>query len=284
MPTRRRFLQWTGLGAAAALTAGAARADDPPPAVKNNIEPTVRSNLILGLASYTLRQFPLEKALAMTQRVGLRHLCLKDVHLPLASKPEEIDRIAAQVKAAGFELYGGGVIAMSKPADVDRAFEYAKRAGMKIIVGAPVPDLLPRVQEMVQKYDVRVAIHNHGPGDRFYPTPDVAYQKIQKLDRRIGLCIDVGHTVRSGINPAHAIEQYADRLLDVHVKDVTAVAPNGKCVEAGRGVIDFPELLRAFIKIRYTGVVAFEYEKDPDDPLPGLAESVGYVRGVLAAT
>jgi inosose dehydratase len=289
MSTRRRFLQYAGLGAA--FAAGAVRAEEPksqekntpPNPVKGSIEPIVRSNLTLGVASYSFRKFPLDKTLAMTQRLGIKHICLKDFHLPLKSTPEEIDRIVDQVKAAGLELYAVGVIAMAKQADVDRAFEYAERAGAKIIVGVPVQELLTAVEEKAKKHDISVAIHNHGPGDRFYPTPDVAYGRIQKLDRRIGLCIDVGHAVRSGINPAHAVEQYADRLLDVHIKDVSAIAANGQTVVAGHGVIDTPELLRALMKIRYPGVLAFEYEKDPDDPLPGLAESVGYIRGALAA-
>ncbi len=134
----------------------------------------------------------------------------------------------------------------------------------------------------MRKYDIRVAIHNHGPGDKVYPTPAVAYEKIKDLDRRIGLCIDIGHTARAGVDPSRAAEQFADRLLDIHMKDVTAATAKGVCIEAGRGVIDIPRFLRTLDRIGYAGMVSFEFEKDPADPLPGLAESVGYVRGVLA--
>ena len=138
------------------------------------------------------------------------------------------------------------------------------------------------MNEKVQKYDIRVAIHNHGPGDKVFPTPDVAYEKIKKLDRRIGLCIDIGHTARNGIDPSRAAEQFADRLLDVHMKDIHEATAAGHGVEIGRGVFDIPKFLRTLDKIGYAGFVSFEFEKDPNDPLPGLAESVGYVRGVLA--
>jgi len=218
----------------------------------------------------------------MAARVGLKHICLKEYHLSMKSTPEQIAAAVAKVKAAGIDLYGGGCIYMRKPAEVNRAFEYAKAAGMKTIVGIPVPSVLALVDKKVQQYDIRVAIHNHGPGDKIYPTPEAAYEKIKDLDHRVGLCIDIGHTVRAGVDPSRAAEQCADRLLDVHVKDVTANTAKGKTIEAGRGVIDLPGFLRTLDKIRYPGIVSFEFEKDGNDPLPGLAESVGYVRGVLA--
>jgi inosose dehydratase len=166
---------------------------------------------------------------------------------------------------------------------VDQGFEYAKAAGMRVIIAAPSVEMLPRINQQVQKYDIRVAIHNHGPGDKIFPTPDAACEKIKDLDRRVGLCNDVGHTLRIGGDPYRATEQCADRTFDVHIKDVTAAAASATELEIGRGVIDIPRLMRTLDKIRFAGIVSFEYEKDPDDPLPGLAESVGYVRGVLAA-
>ena len=195
-----------------------------------------------------------------------------------------VDRIqadAAEVRKAGLELYGGGVIQMGNEAEVNQAFEYAKAAGMTKIIGVPAPDMLPLVNDKVQQYDIAVCIHNHGPGDNVYTTPDMAYERIKTLDKRIGLCHDVGHTVRVGKDPAAISEQCADRLLDVHIKDVTAATAAGHSTPCGRGVIDLPRLLRTFMKIGYSGFLAFEYEEQPNDPLPGLAESVGYIRGVL---
>jgi sugar phosphate isomerase/epimerase len=246
-------------------------------------QPTNKPTMRLGLASYSLRKFPLADALRMTQRVALDHICLKSFHLPLDASPEEIASVAQQAKEAGIALYGGGVIRMSDEAEVNGAFAYAKAAGMTTIVGVPAPDVLPLVDGKVKEYDIKVAIHNHGPGDKVYPTPESAYEKIKHLDPRIGLCIDVGHTIRIGADPYESAEKYADRLHDLHIKDVSAANPKGKNIEIGRGVIDIPRLLKTLIRTGYSGVTAFEYEKDADDPLPGLAESVGFVRGVLAA-
>ena len=153
---------------------------------------------------------------------------------------------------------------------------------MTTIIGVPKHELLALVNKKVQEYDIKVAIHNHGPGDKVYPTPRSAYERITELDKRVGLCIDIGHTQRAGEDPSEAAEKFADRLLDVHIKDVSASTVEGKTVEMGRGVIDIPRFVKTLLKINYADVVSFEYEKDEQDPLPGVAESVGYVRGVLA--
>jgi sugar phosphate isomerase/epimerase len=238
----------------------------------------------LGLASYTLRNFDLDRALAMTHRVGLDRICLKSMHLPLDAKPEEIAAVAEKVKRAGLVLYGGGVISMKKERDITQALEYAKAAGMQTITAAPVPEVLPLLDQHVKKHDINIAIHNHGPGDRYFPTPQSVYDAVKPLDARIGLCIDIGHTVRIGADLLGSIRKCGDRLFDLHIKDVTAATEEGKGTPIGRGIIDFPGLVCALIDAKFKGVAAFEYEEQPDDPLPGLAESVGYLKGVLAAT
>ncbi|MCK5270344.1 MAG: sugar phosphate isomerase/epimerase [Sedimentisphaerales bacterium] len=276
---RRRFLQSMGLTAAVATT-GSCQMQTRTGQIAS--KKAVRK-FKLGLASYSLRKFKLEEALAMTKRVGLEYIALKSFHLPLESTLEEIIKATETIKKTGIELYGGGVIYMKDEKAVHQAFEYARAAGMKMIVGVPVPDVLGIVEGKVKEYDIMVAIHNHGPTDKIYPTPGSAYKKIKHLDRRIGLCNDIGHTQRAGVDPSESVLKYADRLIDVHIKDVSKAAKEGRTVEIGRGVIDIPKFIRTLTKINYTGIVSFEYEKDAADPLAGLAESVGYVKGVIAA-
>lgn len=280
--SRRHFLCWTATAATAVGCAGATTslvASDTPtgaPQAKAGLP------LKLGMASYTLRKFDLDKTLAMTKRAGLQYICLKSFHLPLEAKPDEIAAAAAMVARAGLTLYGGGVITMQKPAQVDQAFEYAKAAGMKVIVAAPSAEMLPAIEQKVKQYDLVVAIHNHGPGDKHFPTPASIYEKVQGLDKRIGLCMDIGHTVRIGADLIASTRKYADRLYDVHCKDITEASPKGRCIQLGRGVIDIPKFLRTLLEIKYAGVVSYEYEEEADDPLPGVAECVGYTHGVLA--
>ncbi len=277
---RRDFIKSAVFGASTVPFAGAARLFSSCSAM---ITAEKTSPFSLGLASYTLREFSLEQTIGMTRRLGLEKLVLKSMHLPLDSTDEFIRAATEKVRSGGLDLYGCGVVYMTNQAEVDQAFHYARTAGMRLIIGAPNHELLGYVNHKIQESDIALAIHNHGPEDKLYPTPASAYEKIRGLDRRLGLCIDVGHTVRAGVNPCEAAVRFADRLLDVHIKDVSAASKDGTTVEIGRGVIDIPAFLRTIFKIGYRGVLAFEYEKDGQDPLPGLAESVGYVRGVLKA-
>ena len=276
---RRDFLKAAGAGAAACATSTPGLAL----AMGRAEAPAVAVPFTLGMASYTLRQFPVDQAIEMTKRLGLTRICFKDFHLKLDAAPEVIADTVAKVKAAGLDLYAGGVIYMKSEAEVDRAFVYAKAAGFKMIIGVPTYDLLPYTNKKVQEYDMPVAIHNHGPDNPLFPTPQSAYERIASLDRRLGLCMDVGHTQRSGVDPAESAEKYFDRLFDIHIKDVSAPTAQGQTVEIGRGVIDIPKLLKVLTRLGFKGTLALEYEKDAKDPLAGSAESIGYLRGVLAA-
>jgi sugar phosphate isomerase/epimerase len=279
-PGRRKFIQSAALGMAAApliwrRAAGRESRDaGAPPFV---------SRLQLGLASYTLRAFTLDQAIGMTNRVGLRRIVLKSVHLPLDTPEAGIKAAAEKVRAAGLDLYGCGVVSMTNAAEVEQAFRYAKAAGMKMIIGAPDPEILELVDRKIKEYGVGVAIHNHGPDNNRYPTPIDAYRLIKNMDPRFGVCVDIGHTARAAMDPSFAAQRCADRLLDVHIKDVTAISKDGQPIEIGRGVIDIPKFIRTLAQVEYAGTLSFEYEKDEKDPLPGLAESVGYVRGVMTA-
>ena len=277
--SRRQFLQVMGVGAACLVGTDRCPAQVGSAAKERKGKPKFE----LGLASYTLRQFKLEETLAMTKRVGLKNICFKSMHMPLDSTPAQIRATVQKVKDAGLNLYGGGVISMKKEDQINQAFDYAKAAGMKVTIAAPSPEMLPVIEKKVKQYDIKVAIHNHGPGDDLFPTPAVALRHIRNLDKRIGMCHDIGHTKRYGSDPIAETKLCGDRLHDVHIKDVSAANKNGHGVEIGRGVIDIPKFLRTLIKMDYDGIVSFEYEKDAKDPLAGLAESVGYVKGVLAA-
>ena len=236
---------------------------------------------VLGIASYTFREFSLEETIRMPSRLGIPKLCLKSMHMPLDSSPEKLKEDAAKVREAGIDLYGAGVIYMNTPEEVDNAWNYARHAGLKTIVGVPEHQLLARCEQRVRETGIQLAIHNHGPGDEKYPSPESVYERIKDLDPGVGLCIDIGHTVRIGLDPIRETSRFMDRILDVHIKDVDQADESGNTLEIGRGVIDIPGYLKMLLKERYSRVVSFEFEKDGNDPLAGLAESVGYVRGVL---
>ena len=277
MSNRRNFLKVAGIGVAAVAAPGFANAGvSKAEGKKHKIE------FKLGVASYSLRNFSQEEALDMTLRCGMNRICFKSMHLPLDSDKETIKKAVAICKDKGVTLYGGGVIYMKTKADVDQAFEYAKTAGMEMIVGVPNHELLEYVEGKVKESDIKLAIHNHGPGDKLYPSAESAYNLIKDMDKRMGLCIDIGHTKRINRDPEQDVKDFFDRVFDVHIKDVTKAAKDGKTVIIGRGIIDFPSFLKAVIKLGYKGTLALEYEAEGDDPLPGMMESFGYVKGILA--
>lgn len=275
--SRNEFLKLLGLSGLATLATGSGSALASTPKNKS-------AELRLGLASYTLRNYKLEDVIKMSKRVGLTNIALKSMHMPLESSPEEIKKIAAQIRAEGLNLYGAGVIYMKTAQEVENAFAYASNAGLEMIIGVPNHELLPLANEQVKKYNIKLSIHNHGPGDELYSSVNDVYNKIKDLDKRIGFCIDIGHVQRIKQDPIALIEKYKDRLYDIHMKDVNKDTGDGVPVEVGRGIIDIPGVIKALSKMKYSGTVAFEYEKDGEDPLAGLAESVGYVKGVMKMT
>lgn len=280
MKSRRSFLKKVSAGIAGATAVtlpGIAKAS-----ILSSIPRPINSGLKLGVASYTLREFSMEEALEMTLRCGVDRITFKSMHLPLDSDQESIERAVALCKQKGIELYGAGVIYMKTRDEVDQAFAYARTAGMKMIIGVPNHELLDYVEEKVKETDIKLAIHNHGPGDKLYSSPEDAYLKVQDRDSRMGLCIDIGHTQRIGRDPAADVAAFSDRVFDIHLKDVTAAKAEGETCIIGRGIIDFPNFLKTVQKLGYQGTLALEYEAEAKDPLPGMAESMGYVKGILS--
>lgn len=245
------------------------------------LEAAPAGTLHLGIAGYTFLHVPVDGAIAMMKRVGVDALSIKDFHLPLDSSPETIRQVAGTFQAAGIRIYAAGVIYMKTEAEVDRAFGYAQALGVNLIVGVPNPELLVYMERKVKSTGIRVAIHNHGPEDKLYPSPVDVYNHIKDLDPGMGLCLDIGHAARAGADPVKVVRDYAPRIFDLHVKDLAVISREAKPIELGRGVLDIPGLIRVLIQIRYAGICSIEHEMDMNDPLPGIAESAGFFRGVV---
>ena len=272
--SRRKFL---GSAAAVALTAPLF----PHLSIANEAPASGKIKFKLGLASYTTRKLSRAETIAAVKKIGLKYMCFKDVHLPMKATAEECAAAAAECRAAGITLYGCGGVYMKTPEEVKNAFRYAKASGMTTIIGIPQPELLPLIEEKVKETNIAVAIHNHGPGDKLYPTPESIYERIKDLDKRIGLCIDVGHTERYGVDVIESLKKYGHRLLDLHIKDETEKSEKGQTCVCGEGVLDLPGYIETLKEIGYDRVVAFEYEADADNPIPGLTKSVEHIRELI---
>jgi sugar phosphate isomerase/epimerase len=278
--SRRNFMR-SGAFAAAAFAASSevfAPAEEHPTAVE-------AAPVRLGLASYTFRNFSRAQLIGFMKQLNVLALNAKDVkdHLPL--DPHEEATALADYAAAGIRLHAAGAIYFAKDEDADirSKFEYCKRAGIAVIVaGDPAPETLPRIEKYVKEFDVRVAIHNHGPEDRIWHSPLDVLKAVKSMDPRIGCCIDVGHAARAGTDVVQAIHEAGPRLFNLHMKDLTNFQSKESQVAVGDGIIPVRAMFEALIAMSYQGFVDLEYEVHPDDPMPGVIASFAYMRGVLA--
>ncbi len=243
------------------------------------------SPILLGLASYTFRNFSRAQMIGFMKQLDVFALNAKDVkdHLPM--DPQQEAAALADYAAAGIKLHAAGAIYFAKDEDADirSKFEYCKRAGIGVIVaGDPTPETLPRLEKFVKEYDIRIAIHNHGPEDKLWHSPLDVLKAVKGMDPRIGCCIDVGHTVRAGTDVVQAIREVGPRLFNVHMKDLANFQNKESQVAVGDGIMPVRRMFEALIATKYPGFVDLEYEIHPDDPMPGVIASFAYMRGVLA--
>ncbi|MGA9304457.1 MAG: sugar phosphate isomerase/epimerase [Candidatus Sulfotelmatobacter sp.] len=278
--SRRKFARSAALIAAACAVPRAIFSlphDAPPPGEELPIR--------LGLASYTFRNFNRGQMIGFMKQLDVVALNAKDVkdHLPMNAQEEAV--AVGDYAAAGIKLHAAGAIYFTKDEDADirSKFEYCKRAGIGVIVaGGPAPETLPRIEKFVKEYDIRIAIHNHGPEDKLWPSPLNVLKAVKTMDPRIGCCIDVGHAVRAGTDVVQAIHEAGPRLFNLHMKDLTDLESKESQVAVGDGIMPVRKMFEALIAVKYKGFVDLEYEIYPDDPMPGVISSFAYMRGVLA--
>lgn len=278
--SRRTFVQSGALIAAACATSSTIPSFAQPSTADGKPSP-----VHLGLASYTFRNFTRAQLISFMKQLNVTDLNAKDVkdHLPM--DPAEEAKALADYAAAGVKLHAAGAIyfRQDEDADIRSKFEYCKRAGIPVIVaGDPTPETLPRIEKLVKEYDIRIAIHNHGPEDKVWPSPLDILKDVKSMDPRIGCCIDVGHTVRAGTDVVQAIHEVGSRLYNMHIKDLTDFQSKESQVAVGEGIMPIRGIFEALIATNYKGYVDLEYEIHGDDPMPGVIESFAYMRGILA--
>ena len=267
---RRGFLATAGLAGLAGP--GASSAAEVTPGFK------------LGVASYSLREFSRALAIRCIQQLGTPFVSVKEFHLPYRSSPQELEAGRQEFARAGLTIMSGGNISLSKddPSDIRRYFEYARMCGMPMIVCAPTHSNLATIEKFVREYNIRIAIHNHGPEDPQFPTPQSVLAVVRNMDPRCGLCMDVGHAARAGANVVESIAEAGARLFDMHIKDLRTFEPHAVQCDVGEGIMPVVGIFKQLQKIGYQGCVNLEYEINGDNPLPGMQISFSYMRGVLA--
>jgi sugar phosphate isomerase/epimerase len=271
---RREFLATTVAAAAVPASLSALPGDSGP--------------IKLSVATYSLRSFKRPEAIKMIQQLKIKFADVKDFHIAIKDgTPETWKEGAKEFRDAGIKLVACGNVDMKKPEELRRAFEYAKACGFPTIVCAPTQQQLPDIEKLVKEYNIKIAIHNHGPEDKFMPTPKSVLDAVDGMDPRMGLCLDVGHTARTGADPVEWVAKAGARLHEMHFKDLKdphnadpMVARNSQ-VDVGDGVLPIPEIFKQLAKQKYQGYCSLEYEINAKDPLAGMQKSFDYMRKLI---
>ena len=265
--SRRRFLGTTAAGAAALSWPRRARAAAP-------------VGFLLGIQSYSLRNFPVDEALDDIQELGLHTVEFFEKHLAVGSSQEQIDAMKQNLAKRDIKLLAHGVNGFGKDEAANRRiFEFAKKAGIRNISADPSPDAFGNLDKLVAEYDIRIAIHNHGPGARYNKVEDVL-KAIQGHHKLIGACADLGHYIRSGEDPVRVIRMLEGRLYGIHLKDFDQPKGDAKGVILGKGHLDVVEVFKALKKVEFPadGALSIEYEEHAENPMPDLRECVAVAR------
>lgn len=253
----------------------------------------------LGIARYTMWNTPFETALDIVERIDCHYMSLLEGSIEYHATDAEIAGYKAKFAVRGIEVDTLGPCYFFDEKSIDEVFAFAKRYGMKMISVVPAEKgvvdgkeqnveseaMIDVLERMVRKYDIKAAIHNHGPESPYmFPAGESVWKRIEKRDRRIGFCFDVGHQARfGGGDPAKFIREHGDRIYDVHLKNIKIDPVQNLAKEGPRGELDIPAILKALRDVGFDGVLHIEYEKDHGDNLAPLAESFGYYRGVMDA-
>jgi sugar phosphate isomerase/epimerase len=244
-------------------------------------------SLKLGICSYSFtKETKLAEAIKSAQKLGVRAINIKpEFHLPYASTAAEIAAARKMLDDAGLQLVGTGTTYLTKmdEGEIRQRFEFNKALGSPLIVIGPTAETMPAIEKCVKEFNIKVAIHNHGPSDKYFPTPASALKVIGAMDPRVGLCMDIGHTIRSGVDPVAAAREAGPRLLDLHGKDLRKQSNgNWSTVDVGDGHIPIVALFRQLSRMGYAGHFNLEHEVKDDAQLTGMQRSFSYMRGVLA--
>jgi inosose dehydratase len=249
----------------------------------NSIE-NRKQRISLGIQLYSLREFSLEAALDYAKQIGFTQVEFYSKMLPIDSTPEQIADVRKKVTDRGLSISAHGVNRFTKDAAANRKlFEFAKAVGIPTITADPDPDSFANLNDLVKEFDIRVAIHNHGPKHRYNKALDVLYA-VEKYDSRIGACADLGHYIRSGEKPTEVIRLLKGRLYGIHLKDFAEMQDKTKGVVLGKGHLDCQGVVDALLAVDFpaNGAFSLEYEENPKDPIAEIKECFAVANAALA--
>lgn len=221
----------------------------------------------MGIQSYSLRGFDVDRALKETRELGLEYWESYNAHLPLSTEAATVAAHKDRLKSSGIRVVAYGVVGFNTDAAANRrVFEGAKALGIRCLSADPAPAAMDQLEQLVEEFKINIAIHNHGPGHR-YGTLQSCVDAVRDRHKRIGVCVDTGHFLRSSENPVKVVETLGQRVLGVHMKDVKDAR---RFTILGQGDMDVVGTLKALRAMKYRELVALEYEENPKAPLEDI--------------
>ena len=271
---RRGFMLGGGVGLAAAALTGCDKAQPVMESPEHEGSATVeKPGFLVGFQGYSLRHFaPLETFIPEAEKLGLQYVELYSALLSTSASVEEIRAAKEKLAAIGLTANAYGVEDFTaEHAQNEAVFQFGKELGVTHLSAYPTKDAFSSLEKLVGKYDIRLAIHNHGPGDEVWGRPEWILNAVSDLDPRIGACLDTGWVIMAGVDAVEAIEMLGARVLGVHLKDFTS---DGKEVIPGDGLMDLGKTLSALQKVGFDGPLSLEYEEEKENPVPDMLETV----------
>lgn len=238
----------------------------------------------IGIQSYSLRHFPVDDALMICHDLGINAVEFYSGMLSPDSTAEQITSIKERMEGLGLMISAHGVNRLTKDHEKNKKlFQFAKAAGFKNITADPDPDSFESLDSLCKEFDVRVAIHNHGPKHRYNKVVDTL-RAIEKHDERIGACADLGHYIRSGEKPEDVIRALKGRLYGVHLKDFAEMQDKTHGVILGKGHMNVEQTFAAMLDVKFPedGALSLEYEEKKEMPVDDIKQCLDVARAAAA--
>ena len=238
----------------------------------------------VGAQSYTFHRFTFVETLDKLQSLDLQYVEIyfgqrlgegfDDQRMSFGMDKDTRTKVLEAAKARNVKIFASGVVVCDNEEEWEQLFGFAKEMGISIITCEPKPEHLDWVEKLANQYQIDVAIHNH-PQPSNYWHPDILMAALEGRSPRMGVCADVGHWKREGIDPVKALEQVGSRLKSLHFKDIKA-PEEGETEQHdviwGTGICDVPAMLQVLKNVHFTGLMAIEYEHNWDNSVPDIKE------------
>jgi len=253
-------------------------------AVTSTVDPA--KDWKFGVALWTFHTVNFPQSLDKVDSAGLIYIEPNTFH---SAGPELKDSMIGQLSAAGIDklktliaqkglkvesLY---VVGDSTMASWKKQFDIAKEFGVQYVTTEPPLNMWDSIDSLAGAYGIKVAIHEHWKGFSHYWNPDTTLMAL-KNHPNFGVCADLGHWPKSGVNPLDAVKKLSGHIIGIHLKDIAAYNdPTLKDVPVGTGVVDFPAIFEELKKQNFDGHIYIERDSvEVAGNLPSVIQEIKY--------